>query len=110
MAARRDSMAQSMAMVNAGDTSPFTVSKSMVGATGLGRGRPCASSGNLEPIVANSTPVNLLRNTDAAVPTISAIREPGIFLKPHLFHRMITKRQAMLNPVSVNDIWSIFWK
>ena len=95
MAARSDSIAQRMAIVKAGETSPLIVSKSNSGATGFGIGRPFASSGNLEPMVAKSTPANLPRRTDTTVPNISAISEPGIFLVT-LPQNMHMRRQPML--------------
>ena len=57
---------------------------------------PFASSGNLLPMVANSTPANLAKRIEAAVPMIIAISDPGTFLVT-LGQKMITRRHPKLN-------------
>ena len=109
IAAKRDSIAQRIAIVKAGDTNPLIVSKSNSGATGLGIGRPFASSGNLDPIVANSTPANLLKSTETAVPRIRAMREPGTFFVT-FDQKIQIKRHPTLIANSSQLIDPIFWK
>lgn len=71
----------------------------MLGVCGLGISIPPASSGNLLPIVANSIPAYLDNSNDAAVPTIMAISDPGIFLFI-LTQKMQIRRHPILKAVS----------
>ena len=109
IAARRDSMAQRIAIVNAGENRFLTVSSSNFGKTGFGIGRPSASSGNLVPMVARLTPAKRSRQMEAAVPTTRATRDPGIFLNL-LFHRMMRSRQPRLIPSSARLTEPMFLK
>ena len=60
-------------------------------------------------MVANSIPANLLRRTDATVPKIRAISDPGTFLVTLLQLKHIT-RQSMLMANSIQLMLPRFWK
>ena len=97
-------MAQRKAMVRAGDTRSLMVLRSNSGILGFGRLIPLPSSGNFEPMVANSMPAKRLSSREAAVPTIMAMSAPGTFLVTYLFHSMMVSRQTALRAVSTQSM------